>query len=86
VSTAEELAAIRALLFFGVCDQTWCVCLGPEDGQHHLVIHGWDEYEDLPLDSAEDTAAALLHKAGFRAGMSLDEAIALLDAAAMEGK
>lgn len=86
MSATEELAAIRALLFFGVCDQTWCVCLGPEDGEHLQIIDGWSEYADLPLDSAEDTAAALLHKAGYRAGMSIDEAIALLDDAMRDGK
>lgn len=81
-----ETSAIRRLLFFGICDQTWCVCLGPEDGEHLQIIDGWSEYENLPLGEAEDTAAALLHKAGFRAGMSIDEAIALLDDAARESK
>jgi len=81
----SEVAEIRAHLWEGVADQTWCVCLGPEDGEHLQVIDGWGEYKALSDEEALDATAALLHGVGFRAGMSIDEAIALL-ATARESK
>lgn len=77
----SELAAIRALLWGGVADQTWCICLGDEEGEHLQVIDGWGEYANLDDEQALDTSAALLHEVGFRAGMSVDDACAMFKAA-----
>lgn len=81
MSTTEELAAIRALLWCGLADQTWCYCIGDEEGKHLQVIDGWTKYRGLNERQALDTAAALLHGVGFRAGMTVDEACALFKAA-----
>ena len=73
----SELAAIRALLWGGVADQTWCVCLGDEEGEHLQIIDGWTEYRGLNEDEALAVAASMLHGVGFRAGMSVSDACTL---------
>lgn len=81
----EELAAIRALLWPSIADQTWCYCIGDEAGEHLQVIDGWTKYRGLNEAQALDVAAAKLHSVGFRAGMTADEACALFKAARENG-
>lgn len=68
-----ETSAIRRLLWGGVADQTWCICIGDKAGEHLQIIDGWTKYKHLDENQALDVAAAELHEVGFRAGMSVDE-------------
>ena len=81
----EDLDRLRRRLWVGVADQTWCLCIGEETGDHIMVLDGWsDETARLSVVDAEKLAAKRLYDAGCRPNMSYTEIEAIFTAPAHE--
>lgn len=74
-----EVFEVREVLWEDACDQTWCVCVGQRVGQRVVVLHGWtEETKDLDDEQGLTMAAERLHAAGWRPGMTAEDAARLL--------